>query len=284
MTMSMADPRHNPRLFSYRPSDPSRGRQTYGFDVPGIETAPKLPGHVIAAQSVDDVIDKIAADLVVHAENCIRTFGDFHLALSGGSTPQPLYERLMYDPNYRRLPWRRTHLWLVDERCVPFDHPQSNFRIINETIVDHADIPSEQVHPMPAMSPQADVEYERQLRETLAWREKGQDRLDFVLLGMGTDGHTASLFPHTEALHEPERLVRFNFAANAAPHKRLTMTFPIINSARFIAVLVTGASKAAALRRVEGARDSIDDLPINGVAPLQGDLRWYLDAQACTRE
>src|SRR5688500_11683110 len=76
-------------------------------------TAPPLPGKVIALETVDELIDRLAADLVVHAENCVRQFGDFHLALSGGSTPQPLYERLMYDPNYRRLPWRRTHLWMV---------------------------------------------------------------------------------------------------------------------------------------------------------------------------
>jgi 6-phosphogluconolactonase len=281
MVQRMVDPRPNPRLFSYRPSDANRTRQPYGFESIGVEHAPDLPGQVIAARTVDDVIDKIAADLVVHAENCIRTFGDFHLALSGGSTPQPLYERLMYDPNYRRLPWRRTHLWIVDERCVPFDHPQSNFRVIDETIVGHADIPSEQVHPMSATSPTADVEYEQQLRETLAWREKGQDRLDFVLLGMGGDGHTASLFPHTPVLHESNRLVRFNVAPSAAPRERLTMTFPLINSARFIAVLVTGASKVNALRRVESGREELDDLPIRGVSPLQGDLRWYLDAEAC---
>jgi 6-phosphogluconolactonase len=236
---------------------------------------------VITAETLDELIDKLAADLVVHAENCVRTFGDFHLALSGGSTPQPLYERLMYDPNYRRLPWRRTHLWLVDERCVPFDDAHSNFRLISETIVDHADIPQEQVHPMFAMSPNADDEYEQQLREHLAWREKGQDRLDFVLLGMGADGHTASLFPNTQPLHETEKLVRFNIARDAHPRDRLTMTFPVINSARFVAVMVAGESKAAAIRRASQRTESLDELPILGVSPLNGELRWYLDVAAC---
>jgi len=83
---------------------------------------PALPGEVVRTRSVDELIDAIAANLVIHAENCVREFGDFHLALSGGSTPQPLYERLMYDPDYRRLPWRRTHLWIVDERRVPLEH------------------------------------------------------------------------------------------------------------------------------------------------------------------
>lgn len=243
--------------------------------------APPLPGRSVTAPTLDELIDKLAADMVVHAENCVRTFGDFHLALSGGSTPQPLYERLMYDPNYRRLPWRRTHLWIVDERCVPFDDPRSNFRFIEETIVDHSDIPRNQVHPIFATSPTADVDYERDLRETLAWREKGQDRLDYVLLGMGADGHTASLFPHSDALREEARLVRFVEHRSADPPHRITMTLPLLNSARFIAVLVAGAAKSAMLQRIALGDDSVDDVPIKGVSPLNGELKWYLDAAAC---
>ena len=258
------------------------GAEPYALGSPAI-VAPSLPGEVIALETADELIDRLAADMVVHAENCVRQFGDFHLALSGGGTPQPLYERLMYDPNCRRLPWRRTHLWMVDERCVPFDDPASNFRAIDETIVDHADIPREQVHPIFATSETADVQYEKDLRETLAWREKGQDRLDFVLLGMGADGHTASLFPHSEALDERERLVRLNSAtAGITPAPRVTMTYPILNSARFVAVMVTGKSKAAMLKHVADDRAAdYHDLPIKGIDPTSGELRWYLDGEAC---
>lgn len=244
-------------------------------------TAPKLWGEVAAAWTVDEVIDLLAADLVVHALNCVRRFGDFHLALSGGSTPVPLYRRLMYDPNYRRLPWRRTHLWLVDDRCVDFDDDESNFKLIQELIVEHADIPLEQVHPMPVLSPTGDVEYERQLRESLGWRERGQDRLDYALMGMGSDGHTASLFPHTEPVNEVRRLVRFNRTETATPHERMTMTFPLLNAARFISVLVTGKSKAAMLQRVATGDDAVIDLPIKGLRPIEGKLKWYVDAAAC---
>src|SRR5262245_13523884 len=250
----MKDPQPNPKLYPQRAGDDSSRHDGYELTECAIP-APTLPGKAMAARSIDEVIDKLAADLVVHSENCVRQFGDFHLALSGGSTPQPLYERLMYDPNYRRLPWRRTHLWQVDERCVPLDDPQSNFRMISEIIVDHADIPREQVHPMPAMSPTADVDYENELRESLAWREKGQDRLDYVLLGMGTDGHTASLFPGSDALEDTVRLVRFNVSPQAPPHERITMTFPMINSARFTSFLVTGASKMQMIKRVAGGRE-----------------------------
>lgn len=280
MVQGMSEQSHNPRRYSYRRA--VGGSQVQPYEVAsGHVPAPPLHGEVIVAASTDEVIDRLAADLVVHAENCVRQFGDFHLALSGGSTPQPLYERLMYDPNYRRLPWRRTHLWIVDERSVPFDSPQSNFRMIDETIVDHADIPREQVHPIFAQSATAAADYERELREWLAWREKGQDRLDFVLLGMGADGHTASLFPHEDALRENARLVRSVVYPPVNPPERVTMTYPLINSARFIAVMITGSSKAPIVQRLATGVDSREELPIKGVAPLNGELRWYLDAAAC---
>lgn len=282
MKQRMTSERPNPRRRVTPSITPVEGVEPYAFAQSTL-VGPNIPGanEVVAMGSIDELIDLVAADLVVHAENCVRQFGDFHMALSGGSTPAPLYERLMYDPDYRRLPWRRTHLWIVDERCVPFDDPRSNFRMINETIVDHADIPQEQVHPIFAMSATGDVEYETSLRETLAWREKGQDRLDYILLGMGADGHTASLFPHSPALQETARLMRMNISPEAAPHERLTMTFPLINASRFVAVLVTGKSKAAMIQRLCSGDDPVDELPIKGVAPLNGELKWYLDAQAC---
>ncbi|MEM7228514.1 MAG: 6-phosphogluconolactonase [Planctomycetota bacterium] len=264
----------------HQPSGTNPAVVPYALE-PEAPPAPALPGKVVRRESMEQLIDSIAADLVIHAHNCVREFGDFHLALSGGSTPQPLYERLMYDPNYRRLPWRRTHLWIVDERCVPFDDDASNFRAINETIGDHADIPQEQVHPIFAMSDTADVEYEQQLKETLSWREKGQDRLDYVLLGMGTDGHTASLFPHTDALDEEQQLVRRVEAIGITPAQRVTMTYPLINAARYVAVLVSGSAKADMIRQIASGEGSQAEYPIKGIHPHSGVLHWYLDADAC---
>lgn len=260
---------------------PDRTERSESYELEAqLPPAPALPGEVVVRREPDEVYDALASDMVAQAVDCVRRFGDFHLALSGGSTPQPLYERLMYDPNYRVLPWKHTHLWIVDERCVPFDDPASNFRMIRETIVEHADIPPEQVHPIPATSPNADLEYEKEIRQTLCWRDKGEDRLDFVLLGVGTDGHTASLFPGTEPLHETQRLVRFNKAPNAVPRDRVTMTFVPINGARFAAVLVIGAAKAAIIQQLATGRDSVDELPIKGVHPVNGALKWFLDAAA----
>jgi 6-phosphogluconolactonase len=240
---------------------------------------------VILRSTPDDLIDSIAADLFFHAKNCVRAFGDFHLALSGGSTPEPLYRRLMYDPSFRDLPWKRTHLWIVDERRVEPEDDRCNFKMIRETLVIHSDIPEAQVHPIPAMAEDADVRYEAELKETLAWREKGHDRLDYVLLGMGADGHTASLFPRSPALESGGRLIVMNSGPTVTPPDRVTMTFDLLNASRFIAVMVTGEKKRETIGRVVAAagQPDVGEIPILGVTPLGGELRWYLDAAAVPR-
>ncbi|MSR41349.1 MAG: 6-phosphogluconolactonase [Phycisphaerales bacterium] len=239
--------------------------------------APALPGKVHLSASRFEAYDALMADLIIHASQCVRQFGDFHLALSGGSTPMPFYEQLMTDPRARGFPWARTHLWMVDERCVPFDHEKSNWRQIQEILVEASDIPKEQVHPMLAYLPDADVRYEKELRDTLSWREKGHDRLDFVLLGMGDEGHTASLFPHSIAQDATDRLVVFNRGASVVPPDRLTMTYGLLNASRCIAPLVLGAGKAQMLARIAKRTDDFHEIPILGIAPLAGELKWYLD-------
>lgn len=257
------------------------------FSIAPAPRPPVLPGDVIVRNTLDDLIDALAADLYLHAHNCVRAFGSFHLALSGGSTPLPLYRRLMYDPAYRDLPWSHAHLWIVDERRVPFDDDRSNFGAISGLIVDQSGIPESHVHPIHACDDDADVRYERELVQSLAQRGQGRDRLDYVLLGMGADGHTASLFPRSPALREMRRLARINTGPTVTPPDRVTMTLPLINASRFIAVMVTGDSKRDTIARVvRGAESSndgarIDELPILGVRPIGGALRWYLDADAC---
>ncbi len=266
-------------------SDASNAHDEDEIHVEGLEApiaTPALPGTVVARHSAEELYDAVAFDLMVQAAGCVREFGDFHLALSGGRTPFPLYEQLMYDPRFRALPWRRTHLWIVDERCVPVESELSNFGRIKEVIADHADIPPEQVHPMLAMLPDAAERYERELRETLAWRQKGHDRLDFVLLGMGPDGHTASIFPGSPALEAHERLALGVPAPTtvAPPVPRVTLTMPMLNAARFVAPLVMGADKHAMLQRVAAGADP-GVVPIAALRPVAGELRWYLDPAAC---
>jgi 6-phosphogluconolactonase/glucosamine-6-phosphate isomerase/deaminase len=273
-------------------SEPGDDRAIYGLEEVRHDT-PDLGGDVVVATEADEVIDHIAADLVLHAENCVREFGDFQLALSGGPLFEPLYTRLMYDPNYRRLPWRRTHLWLVEECCVPFHDERSHYRMINEIVGDHADIPADQLHVLFAESETAVEEYEAQIREALAWREKGQDRLDYVLLTMGADGGTAGLGPGSVGSSHPaettfaavadERvpLVRRHPSPGGDHPARVAMTLPFLNAARFVAVYVTGAEMAAPLRRLAGREVTSVDMPMKGVAPVHGELKWYLDGPAC---
>ncbi len=243
--------------------------------------SPDLPGEVVVALTDDKLIDHLAADLIIHAENCVREFGDFHLALSGGQTFDRLYQRLMYDPNCRRLPWRRTHLWFVEECCVAFDDAESNYKQIRETIGDHADIPREQFHPIFAEVDTAAEDYEATLRETLAWREKGQDRLDYVLLTAGEDGSIVGLLPGSSLLTDEKRLIGRARPSETSRHDRITMTLPFINASRFIAVLITGENKAGVVQRMTDHGEHAHDLPVNGLAPFNGELKWYLDAPAC---
>ncbi len=241
-----------------------------------------LSGERIIVPDTDELVDKIAADLAEAAVEAVSERGVFHLALSGGSTPKVLYRRLMIDPKFRSFPWDRTHVWIVDDRVVPADDDANNSTMIREYLVEHSDMPTENFHPMPVLDEGGDEDYEAELRQALDDGEN-EDRLDFVLLGMGGDGHTASLFPKSPALREREKWVVFNDAETIAPPRpRMTMTYRLINAARMIAVLVTGDGKYAALQHVSLTPDDVEQFPVTGVGPMyeDGKLVWYLDGGA----
>jgi 6-phosphogluconolactonase len=246
-----------------------------------------LRGRRVIEPDVEALVDRVADDICQLARHRVGVAGEFHLALSGGSTPKLLYQHLVIDPRYRSMPWDSTHLWIVDERCVPFDDEKSNYRMINELIIEHVPIGVAHVHPMPVTEQAGDVKYEKDLRAALDTPASG-GRLDLVLLGMGPDGHTASLFPRTPGLTETERWVILNDGeAVMAPRPRMTMTFPLINNARHIGLLVTGESKHAMLKQVADspdAPDHVQTLPVTGVRPAGEDseMTWYLDQAAAT--
>ena len=243
--------------------------------------APRLRGRIEAHHDAEEVFDALGADLMAQAVACVTRHGAFHLALSGGKTPFPFYEKLMVDPRFRGLPWPQTHLWMVDERRIGFDDDLNNYKHIHEILVEHSGIPAENVHPMPVEDATPDVTYERTLREALGQRPHGQQRLDFVLLGMGDNGHTASLFPHTDVLKVRDRMVGLCEGPSVTPPPRITLTYPTLNAARCVAVLVMGAGKGPMLKRVAAAKDDYLELPILGIEPVGGELRWYLDRAAC---
>jgi 6-phosphogluconolactonase/glucosamine-6-phosphate isomerase/deaminase len=258
------------------------GSGPYELEV-AVPAPPPLPGEAVVRATADEVIDALAADVVIHALNCVRQFGDFHVALSGGALLEPFYERLMYDPDFRRLPWRRTHVWFAWERRVPFDDERSAFRLISETVGDHADVPPEQFHPIFAESASAAPDYEAQLREVLAWREKGQDRLDCVLLAIEPDGAIPGHARGAALAPDLGRLVHSTDGEGGDRGAVVAMTLPFINAARFVAILALGEERAAAVQEIGAAAraGAAAPMPVAGIAPVSGELKWYLDAPAC---
>ena len=236
-----------------------------------------LRGRLVIEVSLAAVAQRLADDLVDSLRQRLAEAGTVHLALSGGTSPQGLYQSLATDARYAARDWARTHLWLVDERCVPDGDPRLNFAMIRSALADHVSVPRAQVHPMPVGLADGDRRYEDDLRRALA-----RGRLDVAVLGMGPDGHTASLFPHSPALDERESWVRFNDGEYVlAPRPRMTLTYPLLCAARFLAVLVTGASKHAALLAAARAPDDLHTFPIVGIRPAaDSQLLWYLDRAA----
>jgi 6-phosphogluconolactonase len=203
----------------------------------------------------------------------LETQDEFALALAGGSTPRRLYQRLAE----ATLPWDRIHLYWGDERFVPHDHPKSNVRLVRETLLDGLDLPAAHVHPMPitGTSDDAAADYAGTLHQAFADRAH---TFDLALLGMGADGHTASLFPEDDPSPDEPAWVR---AVSAPPRhaisQRLTCTLPVFNDTRHALVLVSGASKREAVRAALYDRDS--SLPIARIRPRE-QLTWLLDEAA----
>jgi 6-phosphogluconolactonase len=225
--------------------------------------------------------EALAWRVAVWIREAVDERGACAVALAGGSTPRRLYRCLADAALARRIPWDRVRVYFGDERSVPWDHPDSNFRMARESLLDHVPIPPAQVHPMdarPAHLWQGVAAYARALGRHLPPDAAGYPRLDLVLLGMGPDGHTASLFPGTCALHDDRPV-----AALYVPRLRtwrMTLTFPTLAAAHRIAFLVAGADKAEAVARVLGGAGDEPALPAARVAPRSGHLEWHLDAGA----
>lgn len=205
----------------------------------------------------------------------------FTLALSGGQTPRLLYQLLARD--YRALiPWHKTEIFWGDERYVSPDHPHSNYRMAKEAMLDHIPIPRDHIHPMPTLLPVLEEAAEA-YEETLMSHFPGQwPRFDLILLGMGPDGHIASLFPHNIVLEEEARVVAAVRDDRATPPLRLTLTLPAINHAANVHFLIAGANKASALARALAPNANPTASPAAAIKPLDGHLIWWLDQPAAT--
>ena len=243
-----------------------------------------LPGQIVVKPDVADLVDTVADHLYVIGKEAIKARGVFHIALSGGSTPKVLFKTLVTDPSYRNFPWELTHVWVVDERVVPADDDRLNWNMMTDLLVNHINLTEGAAHPMPVDDPAGAEQYEADIRRLIEHcDDAGVPRFDYVLLGMGGDTHTASLFPHTPGIDETDRLVVFNDGEHVIePRPRMTMTYPLINAARTINVLLTGASKQEPLQTISGAGVDPHAYPITGIRPAHddGEMTWYLDAAA----
>ena len=227
-----------------------------------------------------DSLAAAAGELFVElANDAITKRGLFHVVLSGGSTPRAVYTGLAqhaYDLN-----WSKVHLWFGDERCVPPDHDDSNYKMARDTFLDALDIPVHNIHPMRGeFRPEAAADlYEVDLRNAFP---DELPRFDLIFLGLGEDGHTASLFPQTVALNESERWVVANHVAHLGVW-RITLTAPVLNHARVVAFLVTGEKKADALYTVLHGDYQPNDTPAQMIHPTAGRVVWLVDAAAAQK-
>ena len=211
-------------------------------------------------------------------EAAVAAKGPFRVSLSGGSTPKTLYELLASDEFRGRFPWNLVSWYWGDERFVPYDHPDSNFRMTREAMLAKAPVPSENIHPVPVDGTPDDaaLRYEQTLQQAYgaATLDPRRPLFDLTLLGLGPDGHTASLLPGEPVLNERKRWVAA--VSHGRPEIRITMTYPAIDSSRRVAFLVTGREKAAILQTIRAGGSHV---PAARVHPT-GELFWFADRAA----
>ena len=234
-----------------------------------------------------EALSRVAAETIIeHISDCLRSRDICTIALSGGSTPKRLYSLLANEAALRdQIPWERIHLFWGDERHVPPGHPDSNYLMAYNTLLSQVPLPLTNIHRVrseDADAEKAAADYELGIRTFFKIQAGEMPRFDFVLLGMGADGHTASLFPGTSALKETKRLVLANWVEKFQTF-RLTLTAPVLNSAACILFLVAGKDKADAVKAVLEGKFQPDRYPAQLIQPSGGELIWLLDRSAASR-
>ena len=234
--------------------------------------------EIIVCQDIAELSRQTAERFSQLVNQSVQASGRFTVALSGGSTPKHLYSLLASADYKDQIPWKNVQLFWGDERCVPPDHPESNFRMAHETLLSKIGIPAENIHRMAGeQEPQAAAAgYEKELNKFFGLESGALPRFDLIFLGIGEDGHTASLFPGSDALDETKRLVVAPFVEKLKSY-RLTLTLPVLNHGADVWFLVTGSSKDAAVKE---ALSGSFELPAAKVQPVNGRLIWLITQDA----
>ena len=227
--------------------------------------------------SPQELAQAVAADWIQSARQAEQSQRLFSVALSGGSTPRLLHKQLALPKNSRQIPWPSVHLFWGDERCVPPDHADSNYRMAWETLLKFTPLPQENIHRISGeIDPQqAAQEYAQEIRKVLG---EDEPRFDWILLGLGTDGHTASLFPGQPLLKEPQGICA---VVERPDYKRVTLTLDMINSAKRVSFIVAGAAKADRVHDILEKTGESENLPAAGVCAE--NVEWLLDQEAAAR-
>jgi len=223
-----------------------------------------------------------AADVFrMTAKDCVTQKGRFAVALSGGSTPRRMHRMLAEEPYYSDIPWYKTHIFWVDERCVPEDNPASNYGLAKKDFLDQIPIPVEQIHPMPREDPpeKGARKYRGELEAFFQIKEEDFPVFDLIFLGVGKDGHTASLFPEESFVEASERWVAAVKGGTPDVY-RLTLAYDILNRAKEIYFLVSGEGKGPIVKSIFERRET--RLPAQKIQPLNGRLTWLLDKEAAS--
>ncbi|MBI3000895.1 MAG: 6-phosphogluconolactonase [Deltaproteobacteria bacterium] len=239
--------------------------------------------EIIVCRDVDDLSRRAATEFERLALESVTPTDRFSVALSGGKTPRALYSLLATSEFRDKIPWSKIDLFWGDERCVLPDHRDSNYGLAYKTLISRVPIPKENVYRMKGEEdPQiAAFDYGQVLRKFFGLSDRGLPRFDLIFLGLGEDGHTASLFPGSEVLREKRRLVCAAFVKEFKNH-RLTLTLPVLNNAANIFFLVAGEDKASALRDVLKGKNNPHLLPAQRIKPKTGKVVWFVDQAAAS--
>ncbi|GBE03458.1 6-phosphogluconolactonase [bacterium BMS3Abin09] len=232
--------------------------------------------QIIIFKDIDDITDYVVRKWTEIAEKTVNEKGFFSVAISGGKTPATLFQKLAKE---KKLPWNRTHVFMVDERFVPYQDEHNNYRMINELLLRHVNIPAKNIHPISTIveSPQASaLKYEKELNSFF----RSRPGFDLVLLGIGEDGHTASLFPRTPSLKEKKHSAIAVPPSGTIMSERITMTFPVIDNAENIMFMAEGPGKSGVIREV--IENEKSRLPAALVRPGEGSLFYLLDEAAAS--
>mgnify|MGYP005859282873 CR=1 FL=1 len=239
-----------------------------------------VASNVLICASAEAAAAETAEQFVFTAARSIATRDEFNVAIPGGSSPRRAFELLAEPARASEVPWDRVCVFFTDERCVPPTHEESNYRLATELLLSKVPIPRDNVFRFAGELPpiEAAAQYEQIVRHKMGMRP----RFDLVLLGMGEDGHTASLFPDSPALDDTEHIAVANFVPKLDSH-RLTLTAPVFRAARNVIILALGAAKAASVREALQGRVDERRLPVQSIRPRDGRLLWIVDQQAASK-